>query len=99
MLKPYLITCAAMSVIAFIFFAWDKANAADGRSFRVPEIVLLTLATLGGGVGAFLGRVLLHHKSSARKWHFAVVIIASAILQFAFAGYLVFAEQLLYFYA
>ena len=98
MLKPYLITCAAVSVIAFIFFAWDKANAADGRAFRVPEIVLLTLSALGGGVGALLGRFLLHHKSSARKWHFAVVIVVSAILQIAFAGYLV-VEQLQYSYA
>ena len=78
-----------MSALAFVFFAVDKASAADGRS-RTPEIVLLTLAALGGGVGALLGRVLLHHKSSARKMHFAVVTVVSALLQVAFGGFLMF---------
>ena len=82
-LKYYLITCAVMSMVAFIFFAVDKAAAADGRR-RIPELTRLTLASLGGGVGAMLGRTLLHHKSNVnRKLHFAVVLITSALLQVA----------------
>ena len=82
-IKYYLITCAVMSVIAFAAFAIDKAAAADGRG-RIPEITLLTLATLGGGAGAMLGKVLLRHKSNAkRKLHFAVVLTTSVLVQVA----------------
>lgn len=90
MLKPYLITCAVMSVLAFVFFAVDKVRATEAGARRTPEIVLLTLAALGGALGALLGRVLLHHKSSARKWHFAAVTVVSLVLQIAFVGYLLF---------
>ena len=90
MLQYYLIACASMSVLAFLFFAIDKANATGGRS-RIPEITLLTLAALGGGVGAMLGRVLLRHKSNVRrKPHFAIVLSLSLLLQIAFGGYLIF---------
>lgn len=92
MLKIYLITLGVMSLLAFSFFLADKLLAKRGGS-RVPEIVLLTLATLGGGVGAMLGKVLLRHKSNAsRKWHFAIILNVSVILQvaliacFAYAG-------------
>lgn len=90
MMRTYLITCGVASVLAFVFFAVDKANAADGRA-RIPEICLLTLAALGGGVGAILGRGLLHHKSNARrKPHFAVVITLSFLAQVAFLGHLLY---------
>ena len=90
MLKYYLITIAAVSLLAFVLFAVDKVNAKrDGG--RIPEIVLLTAATLGGGVGAFLGKVLLRHKSNAkRKPHFAIVIALSALLQVGLLVYLFF---------
>ena len=83
MLKIYLLTLAAMSLITFCFFLADKIRS-KGSGTRVPEIVLLTLATLGGGVGALLGKVLLRHKSNARrKWHFAIILNVSVILQVA----------------
>ena len=89
MLLIYSIILIVMSALAFVCFAVDKANAADGRE-RVPEAVLLTLATLGGGVGALLGKVLLHHKSNARrKPHFAVTLVAAVVLQLACLVYLV----------
>ncbi len=88
MIKYYLIVLGIASLLAFVLFAVDKAGAADGRG-RVPEIVLLTIAALGGGVGALLGKILLHHKSNkGRKPHFAVVLPAAALLQIAFLVYL-----------
>ena len=87
-LNYYLFVCGAMSLIAFVFFAMDKAAAADGRK-RIPELTLLTLSALGGGVGAMLGKVLLRHKSNAkRKLHFAIVLTTSVALQVAFLLYL-----------
>lgn len=92
MLKIYLLTLGVMSPITFCFFLADKLRS-KGNGSRVPEIVLLTLATLGGGVGALLGKVLLRHKSNARrKWHFAIILNVTVILQialiavFAYAG-------------
>ena len=83
-LKYYLIACGVMSFIAFVAFAIDKAAAADGRA-RIPELSLLTLSALGGGVGAMLGKVLLHHKSNVKKkLHFAVVLTTSVVLQVGF---------------
>ena len=83
-IKYYLITCAVMSLIAFVMFAVDKAAAADGRA-RIPELSLLTLSALGGGVGAMLGKVLLHHKSNVKKkLHFAVVLTTSVLVQVGF---------------
>ena len=88
MLLTYSIILGVVSLIAFVLFAVDKANAADGRA-RVPELVLLTVAALGGGVGALLGKVALHHKSNARrKLHFAVVLTVAPVLQLACLGYL-----------
>lgn len=92
MLKIYLITVGAMSLITFFFFLADKL-ASKGSGARVPEIVLLTLATLGGGVGALLGKVLLRHKSNARrKWHFAIILNVSVILQVAVAACFAYAS-------
>lgn len=90
MLKYYLITLGAVSFLAFLFFAIDKIRAKRGGN-RIPEIVLLTLATVGGGVGAMLGKVLLRHKSNAkRKLHFAIVLTLSAAVQVALLVYLIF---------
>ena len=48
MLVYYLITIAAVSLLAFLLFAVDKVKAKrDGG--RIPELSLLTVATLGGG--------------------------------------------------
>lgn len=87
-IKYYLITCGVMSLVAFVSFALDKA-ASKGEGRRIPEITLLTLATLGGGVGAMLGKTLLRHKSNAkRKLHFAIILTLSFVIQVAFAALL-----------
>ncbi len=89
MLQYYLIAMGSVSFLTFLFFAVDKIRASRGGG-RIPEIVLLTLSALGGGVGAMLGRVLLRHKSNVkRKPHFAVVVTVSFVIQTAFLAYLI----------
>ena len=82
-IRIYLIPLCAMSLLALVAFGVDKARAADGRR-RVPEIVLLTMAALGGSVGAVLGAHLFHHKVSLhRKLHFVITLYGSLLLHAA----------------
>lgn len=71
---------ALMSIVAFCFYAADKAKAKK-HAWRVPEKVLLGLGFLGGAVGALLGMQCLRHKT--KHWYFWAVNIAGLIWQIA----------------
>ncbi len=58
---------AAINTMAFIAFAWDKRQARLGNA-RVSKARLLTLAALGGWIGAKLGQSLFRHKSRQRPF-------------------------------
>jgi uncharacterized membrane protein YsdA (DUF1294 family) len=67
-----------MSVIAFLFYGYDKRQAIRNRP-RIPEIVLHLLALLGGSPGAFLGQLAFRHKT--KKLSFRIVFLAIVLLQ------------------
>lgn len=51
----YLAVVVALSLVAFVFYGFDKPRARkDGR--RVPETTLHLLALFGGWPGALLGQ-------------------------------------------
>jgi len=52
----------AINCAAFLTFGYDKAISGSQHT-RVPEIVLLALAFVGGYVGAFLGMLFFRHKT------------------------------------
>lgn len=54
-----------VNLLCFLVFGLDKALAA-GKKRRIPEATLLTLAFLGGSIGAMLGMIVFHHKTDAR---------------------------------
>ena len=83
MLKIYVAVCGAVSLLAFALYGRDKARSRkEGR--RIPELALLTLAALGGGVGALLGMLLFHHKTNfGRKAHFVLGVSVCVFLQLA----------------
>ena len=55
---------AVLNCITFIVYAADKRIARSGKGGRrVPERTLITLAFIGGCVGALLGMVLCRHKT------------------------------------
>lgn len=84
--KIYLGILAGMSLLTFLAFAVDKRNSSKEGKGRTPEIVLLSLASFGGALGAVLGMVLLRHKTdSVTKFHFAFTIWPSLVLQIALA--------------
>ncbi len=51
-----------MSLLAFVAFLRDKKLAVKG-AMRTKEKTLLGLAVLNGAIGAFLGRIVAHHKT------------------------------------
>ncbi len=90
MLFVYAAVCAVMSLLAFVFFAIDKARAKKNGP-RFPELTLLTFAALGGGVGAMLAMQTLRHKTDfRRKPHFGICVPVCAVLQIVFAVLLAF---------
>lgn len=73
-LAGYLLLANAM---AFAAFALDKRRAMNG-DWRIPERTLLTLATLGGWVGAKLAQRRYRHKT--RKQPFSTLLNLSVLV-------------------
>ena len=67
-----------MSVIAFLFYGYDKRQAVRNRP-RVPEVILHLLALLGGTPGALMGQLVFRHKT--KKLSFRIVFLAIVLLQ------------------
>lgn len=62
-MKYALLAWAVLSLLALVFYGWDKA-AARRNARRVPESRLLLLGFLGGAPGALLGMFLFRHKTT-----------------------------------
>ena len=67
-----------MSIAAFLMFSHDKKLAVKG-AMRVKEKTLLQLAVLNGALGAFIGRIVAHHKTD--KVYFSITIYLALLLQ------------------
>ena len=78
MINFILVYAAVMSLIAFAAFGIDKFKAKTNR-WRIRERTLFLLALFGGGIGAFLGMKVFHHKT--RNKQFAVGLPVIMIIQ------------------
>ena len=58
------------NLLIFLIYGIDKSKARRG-TWRIPEKVLLTIALICGGFGAWLAGIAFHHKT--RKWYFKTV--------------------------
>lgn len=65
-----------MSLASFFLFRSDKKKT------------LLMSAVYGGAIGAFIGRIIFHHKTD--KKYFSVTIILSLLLQLAVLAILIY---------
>ena len=81
-----LIYTAIMSLIAFAAFGLDKYKAKTNR-WRISEKTLFLLALLGGGVGAYLGMKVFHHKT--RHKQFAIGLPLIMIVQLGLIPFLI----------
>lgn len=70
-----------VNLIAFAAMGIDKFKAKTGR-WRIPEAALMTLAVIGGSIGAMAGMYLFRHKT--RKAKFSIGLPAILALQVLF---------------
>ena len=84
MLTSYIITLLAMTFITSIVYSYDFSVAVGQWSHlhrpRLPEYLLLTLAALGGGLGAWITMKVQRHKAGKEKKHFRFVIYSSMLM-------------------
>jgi len=75
--SPILAWVAGWTLPAFAMYGIDKRQA-EHDGWRVPEVLLHSLALIGGVIGAWAGRAVFHHKT--QKTEFTVVLVAASIL-------------------
>lgn len=78
---------AAVSITTFVLYGIDKYKAKKGK-WRVSEKRLLIMSLIGGGVGAWAGMEVWHHKTRHMKFRYGVPFMAT--LQILTAIYLHF---------
>ena len=74
----------AINIATFLLYGIDKYKAKKGK-WRISEATLLTMATIGGSIGAWAGMRLWHHKTMHKKFKYGIPVII--ILQVALAVY------------
>ena len=67
----YLLT---INIVAFIAFGVDKYKAKRDK-WRIPESTLLTMAALGGSIGALVGMRVWRHKTLHDKFRIGIPVI------------------------
>ena len=75
----------AVNLVTFLLYGIDKYKAKKGK-WRISEATLLTMAAIGGSIGAWAGMRLWHHKTMHKKFKYGIPVII--ILQVALAVYL-----------
>ena len=75
----------AVNITTFLLYGIDKYKAKKNR-WRISEATLLTMAAIGGSIGAWAGMRLSHHKTMHKKFKYGIPIII--IFQVALAVYL-----------
>ena len=75
----------AINIATFLLYGIDKYKAKKNQ-WRISEATLLTMAAIGGSIGAWAGMRLWHHKTKHKKFKYGIPILI--ILQVALAVYL-----------
>ena len=75
----------AVNIATFFLYGIDKYKAKKGK-WRISEATLLTMAAIGGSIGAWAGMRLWHHKTMHKKFKYGIPLIL--IMQIALVAYL-----------
>lgn len=68
-----LVIIYSVSLLTFLLFGWDKHLAVYDKT-RIPELILLLFAFLGGAFGALCGMILFRHKTLHKKFVICVPV-------------------------
>ena len=85
MTKIILCYLLAVNITTFLLYGIDKYKAKKNR-WRIPEATLLTVAAIGGSIGAWAGMRVWHHKTMHKKFKYGIPFII--ITQIAVLVYL-----------
>ena len=75
----------AINIATFFLYGIDKYKAKKNQ-WRISEATLLTMAAIGGSIGALAGMRLWHHKTMHKKFKYGIPLII--IMQVALAVYM-----------
>ena len=75
----------AINIVTILLYGIDKYKAKKGQ-WRISEATLLTMAAIGGSIGAWAGMRLWHHKTMHKKFKYGIPVII--IMQIALVAYL-----------
>ena len=75
----------AINIATFLLYGIDKYKAKKSK-WRISEATLLTMAAIGGSIGAWAGMLLWHHKTMHKKFKYGIPLIS--IMQIAVCVYL-----------
>jgi Predicted membrane protein len=75
--KILIIYFVTINVATFLTYGIDKWKAKHSK-MRIREAALLTLAVLGGSIGALLGMQVWHHKTQHKKFKYGLPLILLA---------------------
>ena len=64
----------AINIATFLLYGIDKYKAKKGK-WRISEATLLTMAAIGGSIGAWAGMRLWHHKTMHKKFKYGIPLI------------------------
>ena len=74
LLYALLFFLALINLIAFLLYGIDKWKSRHAK-WRVTEARLLSIALLGGSLGAFLGMKIWHHKTLHPRFRYGLPLI------------------------
>ena len=75
----------AINIASFFLYGIDKYKAKKNQ-WRISEATLLTMAAIGGSIGAWAGMRLWHHKTMHKKFKYGIPVII--MMQIALVTYL-----------
>ena len=74
----------AVNIATFLLYGIDKYKAKKNR-WRISEATLLTVAAIGGSIGAWAGMRVWHHKTMHKKFKYGIpIIIITQIVVFVY---------------